>query len=56
MTWTGEQLAKYLTISVENIYFDGEVTDYLKDAGANLNGEFHVLDTTPWTGPYVYTA
>jgi len=35
----------YLTISVDKVFFDDEVNEYIKNCKGWDNGEFHVLDT-----------
>jgi hypothetical protein len=45
---------EYLNIDVDRVYFDDEVDDYLKRG--SCDSDFFVLDTTPYEGPYVYSA
>lgn len=42
---------EYLKISVDNVYFDQEVKDHLKEVGNWDNGEFHILDVK---AEYIY--
>lgn len=36
--------ALYLIIKTENVFFDSEVVEYIKEKNDWCNGEFHVLD------------
>lgn len=45
---------KYLTISVDNVFLDEEVSNYIKEHKGWDNGEFHVLDCQVHV-PYIYS-
>lgn len=46
--------SNYLTIKEEHVFFDNEVTEYIKQVGGWENGEFHVLDTQAFK-PHIYS-